>query len=67
MMAFHNLKLLKKTGSNENQNTKENIFLEKKIQMQKKKLVPQRTGVIIGALNFKSTEHGSKTLPLALE
>lgn len=30
-------------------------------------LVTQRTGVIVGALNFNSTEHDSKTLPLALE
>lgn len=30
-------------------------------------LVTQKTGVIVGALNFNSTEHDSKTLPLALE
>jgi len=30
-------------------------------------LVTQRTGVIVGALNFNSTEHDSKTLGLALE
>lgn len=30
-------------------------------------LVTQRTGVIVGALNFNSTEHDSRTLPLALE
>lgn len=30
-------------------------------------LVTQRTGVIVGALNFNSTEHDSKTLPQALE
>jgi transposase, IS5 family len=30
-------------------------------------LVTQSTGVIVGALNFNSTEHDSKTLPLALE
>jgi IS5 family transposase len=30
-------------------------------------LVTQRTGVIVGALNFNSTEHDSRTLPQALE
>lgn len=30
-------------------------------------LITQKTGVIVGALNFNSTEHDSKTLPLALE
>ena len=30
-------------------------------------LVTQTTGVIVGALNFNSTEHDSKTLPKALE
>lgn len=30
-------------------------------------LITQRTGVIVGALNFNSTEHDSKTLNLALE
>ena len=30
-------------------------------------LVTQKRGVIVGALNFNSTEHDSKTLPLALE
>jgi IS5 family transposase len=30
-------------------------------------LVTQKTGVIVGALNFNSTEHDSKTLPLAIE
>ena len=30
-------------------------------------LVTQRTGVIVGALNFNSTEHDSKTLGLAME
>lgn len=30
-------------------------------------LVTQKTGVIVGALNFNTTEHDSKTLPLALE
>jgi len=30
-------------------------------------LITQRTGVIVGALNFNSTEHDSKTLQLALE
>lgn len=30
-------------------------------------LVTQKTGVIVGALNFNSTEHDSKTLGLALE
>ena len=30
-------------------------------------LVTQKTGVIVGALNFNSTEHDSKTLPKALE
>lgn len=30
-------------------------------------LITQRTGVIVGALNFNSTEHDSKTLPKALE
>lgn len=30
-------------------------------------LITQRTGVIVGALNFNSTEHDSKTLPQALE
>jgi IS5 family transposase len=29
-------------------------------------LVTQRTGVIVGALNFNGTEHDSKTLPLAI-
>ena len=35
--------------------------------MYKRQLVTQRTGVIVGALNFNSTEHDSRTLPLALE
>ena len=30
-------------------------------------LITQRTGVIVGALNFNSTEHDSKTLQLALQ
>jgi IS5 family transposase len=30
-------------------------------------LVTQKTGVIVGALNFNSTEHDSKTLPKAIE
>ena len=30
-------------------------------------LITQTTGVIVGALNFNSTEHDSKTLPKALE
>lgn len=30
-------------------------------------LLTQKTGVIVGALNFNSTEHDSKTLPSALE
>lgn len=30
-------------------------------------LITQRTGVIVGALNFNSTEHDSKTLPAALD
>lgn len=30
-------------------------------------LVTQRTGVIVGALNFNSNEHDSKTLPLTLK
>ena len=30
-------------------------------------LVTQKTGVIVGALNFNSTEHDSRTLPLAIE
>ena len=30
-------------------------------------LITQKTGVIVGALNFNSTEHDSKTLPKAIE
>ena len=30
-------------------------------------LITQRTGVIVGALNFTDTLHDSKTLPLALD
>lgn len=30
-------------------------------------LVTQKAGIIVGALNFNSTEHDSKTLPLALK
>lgn len=30
-------------------------------------LVTQKTGVIVGAMNFNSTQHDSRTLPLAIE